>query len=192
MEDSNGTYLSWRTKRGNGGHVQMGRGIDTSDLFTSLFSLSRFLPMSPALCFCSTISGPSNVMPTMDYSHWVSFGMVVARIHRPNYSEYFHIHARGRFMMIHMPTEISTGFHWYNTELLQQTSQTQVGWMIDSISLIADDYLESINAANEPFGITIVNEGMERAAVVIVHLGFVVKAMEFLSNGRGWQPMPYL
>jgi hypothetical protein len=57
--------------------------------------------------------------------------------------------------------------------------------MIDSISLIADDYLESINAANEPFGITIVNEGMERAAVVIVHLGFVVKAMEFLSNGRG-------
>jgi hypothetical protein len=33
---------------------------------------------------------------------------------------------------------------------------------------------------------------MERAAVVIVHLGFVVKAMEFLSNGRGWQPMPYL
>jgi hypothetical protein len=57
--------------------------------------------------------------------------------------------------------------------------------MIDSISLIADDYLESINAANEPFGITIVNEGMEREAVVIVHLGFVVKAMEFLSNGRG-------
>lgn len=133
----------------------MGRGIDTSDLFTSLFSLSRFLPMSPALCFCSTISGPSNVMPTMDYSHWVSFGMVVARIHRPNY------------------------------KLLQQTSQTQVGWMIDSISLIADDYLESINAANEPFGITIVNEGMERAEVVIVHLGFVVNAMEFLSNGRG-------
>ena len=68
---------------------------------------------------------------------------------------------------------------------MQQTSQIQVGWMINSISLIADDYLESINAANEPFGITIVNEGMEKAEVVIVHLGFVVKAMEFLSNGRG-------
>jgi hypothetical protein len=57
--------------------------------------------------------------------------------------------------------------------------------MISSISSIAEDFLESINAANEPFGITIVNEGMEQAEVVIVHLGFVVEAMEFLSNGRG-------
>ena len=57
--------------------------------------------------------------------------------------------------------------------------------MINSISSIAEDYLESINAANEPFGITIVNEGMEKAEVVIVDLGLVVKAMEFLSNERG-------
>jgi len=105
----------------------VGRGIGTSDLFTSLFSLSRFLPMSPALCFCSTISCPSNLMPTMDYSHWVSIGMVVARIHRTNYSECFHTHAGGRFMMKHMPTEISTGFPLNNIGLLQQASQTQVG-----------------------------------------------------------------
>ncbi len=91
-----------------------------------------------------------------------------------------------------MPTEISTGFPLNNIGLLQQASQTQVGWMISSISSIAEDFLESINAANEPFGITIVNEGMEQAEVVIVHLGFVVEAMEFLSNGRGWQPIPYL
>ena len=92
----------------------MGRGIDTSDLFTSLFSLSRFLPMSPALFFCSTISGPSNLMPTMDYSHWVFIGMVLARIHKTNCSECFHIHPGGRFMMTHMPTEISTGSHLNN------------------------------------------------------------------------------